>query len=148
MTQQLTWQQQQQASLTTNLAQSSRQLASQLKQLQQLEACLKMRSQILQDYERYQLLSTQESELERKFQKYQQLSERRGEFSHKLASLQSELRGQLRHYQAQLESLVQQESDLKGILSRTGKSKPRSRNYTKQGLSYKNLIASMLNPHL
>ena len=74
VTQQLTWQQQQQASLTTNLAQSSRQLASQLKQLQQLEACLKMRSQILQDYERYQLLSTQESELERKFQKYQQLS--------------------------------------------------------------------------
>jgi exonuclease SbcC len=32
--------------------------------------------------------------------------------------LQSELKGQLRHYQAQLESLVQQESDLKGILSR------------------------------
>ncbi len=120
VTQQLNWQQQQQASLTTNLAQSSRQLAIQQKQLQQLESCLTMRSQILQDYERYQLLSTQESELERKFQKYQQLSERRGEFSHKLASLQSELRGQLRHYQAQSESLTQQESDLKGILSRTG----------------------------
>jgi len=113
VTQQLTWQQQQQASLTANLAQSSRQLVSQQKQLQQLEACLKMRSQVLQDYESYQLLSTQESELERKFQKYQQLSERRGEFSHKLASLQSELRGQLRAYQAQLESLTQQESDLK-----------------------------------
>ncbi len=120
VTQQLTWQQQQQASLTANLAQSSRQLVSQQKQLQQLEACLKMRSQVLQDYESYQLLSTQESELERKFQKYQQLSERRGEFSHKLASLQSELRGQLRAYQAQLESLTQQESDLKRILSRTG----------------------------
>ena len=118
ISQQLNWQQQQQASLTTNLAQSSRQLASQQKQLQQLEASLNMRSLILQDYDRYQLLSTQEAELERKFQKYQQLIERRGEFSHKLASLQSELKGQLRHYQAQSEALVQQETDLKGILGR------------------------------
>lgn len=119
VSQQLTWQQQQQSAVTANAAQSSRQLANQQKQLQQLESCIALRSQILQDYERYQLLSTQEAELERKFQKYQHLSERRGEFSHKLASLQSELKGQLRHYQLQLESLLQQESDLKGILGRT-----------------------------
>ncbi|NUN63248.1 SMC family ATPase [Pseudanabaena biceps] len=118
VSQQITWQQQQQASLNGNLSQISRQLASQQKQLQQLESCLNLRSPILQDYERYQLLSQQESELERKFQKYQQLSDRRGEYSHKLASLQSELKGQLRHYLAQLEGLVQQENDLKGILSR------------------------------
>ena len=118
LTQQLTWQQQQQTSLTANLAQLERQLSSQHKQLQQLEGYLSQRSPILQDHDRYQLLSTQESELERKFQKYQQLSDRRGEFSHKLASLQSDLKGQLRHYQAQLETLVQQEGDLKGILSR------------------------------
>ncbi|MFN6066088.1 MAG: hypothetical protein ACK45T_02745, partial [Pseudanabaena sp.] len=85
-----------------NLTQIERQLASQQKQLQQLEVYLRERSLILQDYECYQLLSNQETELERKFQKYQQLSERRGDFSHKLASLQSELKGQLRHYQAQL----------------------------------------------
>ena len=118
LSQQLTWQQQQQATVTSSLSQIDRQLSSQRRQLQQLELCIATRSQILQNYERYQLLSTQESELERKFQKYQHLCDRRGEFSHKLASLQSELKGQLRHYQAQLESLVQQESDLKGILSR------------------------------
>lgn len=120
VSQQLTWQQQQQTSLNGNLSQLSQQLASQQKQFQQLESCLNLRSPILQDYERYQLLSQQESELERKFQKYQQLSDRRGEYSHKLASLQSELKGQLRHYLAQLEGLVQQENDLKGILSRAG----------------------------
>ena len=118
LSQQLTWQQQQQSSLTVNLTQSSRQLASQQRQLQQLEGYLAQRSPILQDHERYQLLCNQESELERKLQKYQQLCDRRGEFSHKLASLQSELKGQLRHYQAQLEGLVQQESDLNTILSR------------------------------
>jgi exonuclease SbcC len=118
VSQQLAWQQQQQSSLVSNLTQIERQLANQQKQLQQLEGYLRERSLILQDYERYQLLSTQESELERKFQKYQQLSERRGDFSHKLASLQSELKGQLRHYQAQLESLVQQETELQGVLSR------------------------------
>jgi exonuclease SbcC len=118
LTQQLTWQQQQQTSLTANLTQSSRQLVSQQKQLQQVEAHLQERSQIVQDHDRYQLLSAQESELERKFQKYQQLSDRRGEFSHKLASLQSDLKGQLRAYQAQLEALVQQQNDLKGILQR------------------------------
>ncbi|BBC24706.1 AAA family ATPase [Pseudanabaena sp. ABRG5-3] len=118
VSQQLTWQQQQHNSITGNLAQGSRQLTNLQKQLQQLEASLAQRSQILQDYERYQLLSTQESELECKLQKYQQLSDRRGEFSHKLTSLQSELKGQLRHYQAQLESLVQQETELKVILNR------------------------------
>ena len=118
LTQQLTWQQQQQASLTANLAQSARQLAGQQKQLQQLEAHLEKRSQISQDHDRYQLLSAQEAELERKFQKYQQLSDRRGEFSHKLASLQSDLKGQLRAYQAQLEALVQQQSDLRTVLKR------------------------------
>ncbi|MFN9858398.1 MAG: AAA family ATPase, partial [Pseudanabaena sp.] len=118
VSQQLIWQQQQQTSLSGNLTQIERQLASQQKQLQQLEVYLRERSLILQDYECYQLLSNQETELERKFQKYQQLSERRGDFSHKLASLQSELKGQLRHYQAQLESLVQQETDLQGVLSR------------------------------
>ncbi len=116
--QQLTWQQQQQTSLTANLAQSARQLASQQKQLQQLEAHLRERSTIIQDHDRYQLLSTQESELERKFHKYQQLSDRRGEFSHKLAGLQSDLKGQLRAYQAQLEALALQESDLQAILKR------------------------------
>ncbi|MFN6141282.1 MAG: AAA family ATPase [Pseudanabaena sp.] len=118
VSQQLIWQQQQQTSLSGNLTQIERQLASQQKQLQQIEVYLRERSLILQDYECYQLLSNQETELERKFQKYQQLSERRGDFSHKLASLQSELKGQLRHYQAQLESLVQQETDLQGVLSR------------------------------
>jgi exonuclease SbcC len=118
VSQQLTWQQQQHNSITGNLAQGSRQLTNLQKQLQQLESSLAQRSPILQDYERYQLLSTQESELERKLQKYQQLNDRRGEFSHKLTSLQSELKGQLRHYQAQLESLVQQETELKVILNR------------------------------
>ncbi len=118
VTQQLAWQQQQQTSLTANLAQSARQLAGQQKQLQQLEAHLGKRSQISQDHDRYQLLSTQEAELERKFLKYQQLSDRRGEFSHKLATLQSDLKGQLRAYQAQLEALVQQQSDLQIILKR------------------------------
>ena len=117
--QQLTWQQQQQSSLSANLMQSSRQLASQQRQLQQLGGYLAQRSQILQDYERYQLLCGQEADFERKFQKYQQLCDRRGEFSHKLTSLQSELKGQLRHYQAQFEGLFQQESDLKIILSRS-----------------------------
>jgi len=116
--QQLTWQQQQQSSLMANLTQSSRQLASQQRQLQQLEGYLAQRSPILQDHERYQLLCSQEADFERKLQKYQQLCDRRGEFSHKLTSLQSELKGQLRHYQAQLEGLVQQESDLKTILGR------------------------------
>ena len=147
LSQQLIWQQQQQTAITSNLSQIDRQLSSQRRQLQQLELCIATRSQILQNYERYQLLSTQESELERKFQKYQHLCDRRGEFSHKLASLQSELKGQLRHYQAQLESLVQQESDLKGILSRAPRSKRRSLNYTKQEPYYKSLIDSMLNPH-
>jgi exonuclease SbcC len=118
VSQQLTWQQQQHNSITGNLSQSSRQLANQSKQLQQLEGYLRERSTILQDHDRYQLLSNKESELERKFQKYQQLSDRRGEFSHKLASLQSELKAQLRAYQAQLESLKQQENDLQGILNR------------------------------
>ncbi|MBD2175594.1 SMC family ATPase [Pseudanabaena sp. FACHB-1998] len=118
VSQQLTWQQQQQNSLASNLAQIERQLTNQQKQLQQLEGYLLQRSPILQDYERYQLLSAQEAELDRKLQKYQQISDRRGEFSHKLASLQSDLKGQLRHYQAQLESLVQQESELQGIRSR------------------------------
>ncbi len=118
LTQQLTWQQQQQTSLTANLAQSARQLAGQQKQLQQLEAHLEKRSQIIQDHDRYQLLSAQEAELERKSPKYQQLSDRRGEFSHKLASLQSDLKGQLRAYQAQLEALAQQQSDLQTVLKR------------------------------
>ena len=116
--QQITWQQQQQTSITENLSQLSRQLVSQQKQLHQVEAHLGQRSQILQDYDRYQLLSSQETELEQKFQKFQQLSDRRGEFSHKLASLQSDLKGQLRHYQAQLEALVQQENDLQAVLKR------------------------------
>ncbi len=116
--QQLTWQKQQQTSLTNNLTQIERQLTSQRKQLQQLAEYLSQRSQILQDYERYQSLLTQELELESKLQKYQQLNERRGEFSHKLTSLQSELKGQLRHHQAQLEALVQQESELQSILNR------------------------------
>ncbi len=119
LTQQLTWQQQQHSSLSQNLAQMERQLASYTKRSQHLEAYIAQRSAILQDYERYQAISIQEAELEGKFQKYQQLSDRRGEFSHKLASLQSELKGQLRHYQAQLESLAQQEKELQTILSRS-----------------------------
>jgi len=119
LNQQIAWQQQQQAQLTNNIAQSSRQLASQQHQLQHLEKCLAQRAVILRDYERYQILSSQESELEHKFQKYQQLQERKNSFSHKLASLQSELQGQLRHYQAQLEGLLQQQQDLQVILKRS-----------------------------
>ncbi len=118
LTQQQNWQQQQYNALTNNMQQMERQFASQSKQLQNLEGLLGQRSQIIQDYERYQALAIQESDLERKFQKYQQLCDRRGEFSHKLASLQSELKGQLRHYQAQLEGLVQQQNDLQSVLHR------------------------------
>lgn len=116
--QQLTWLQQQQAGLTSNLMQTDRQLLSQRKQIQQLEVTLSQRSQILQDRDRYQLLAAQTAELECKFQTYQHLSDRRVDFSHKLTGLQTELKAQLRHYQSQLEALVQQDRDLQGILGR------------------------------
>ncbi|PZU99341.1 MAG: chromosome segregation protein SMC [Pseudanabaena sp.] len=119
LSQQLTWQQQQQTLLTNNIAQSSRQLAKQQSQLQHLEKYLVQRTVILRDYDHYQLLANQESELEQKFQKYQQLQERKHNLSHKLASLHSELQGQMRHYQAQLEGLLQQQQDLQTILKRS-----------------------------
>lgn len=119
LSQQMTWQRQQQALLTNNISQSSRQLANQQNQLQHLEESLAQRTAILRDYERYQILAHQESELEHKSQKYQQLQERKHSFSHKLTSLHSELQGQMRHYHAQLEGLLQQQQDLQAILKRS-----------------------------
>jgi exonuclease SbcC len=118
VSQQLTWQQQQHQTLLQNLGQIERQLINQNKQLQQLEDCLSQRSSILQNYERYQLLVEQEIELEQKLPKYQQLMSRRQDLSHQLTGLQSDLKGQLRHYQAQVEALTNQQQDLQNILSR------------------------------
>ncbi|MDX2257252.1 MAG: SMC family ATPase [Pseudanabaenaceae cyanobacterium bins.39] len=118
VSQQLTWQQQQHQALIQNVGQIERQLLNQKRQLQQLEDCIAQRGSILPNHDRYQLLADQERELEQKFQKYQQLISRRQDLSHRLTSLQSDLKGQLRHYQAQLEALTNQQQDLQNTLSR------------------------------
>jgi len=117
--QQLGWQQQQQQKLEADLTRSNQQLITQQQQLSSLEALLGQAQTIDQNFTHYQDLTAQELSLNQKFQQHQKFDRDRQQILQQLASLQSELKGQLRHHQAQLEALIQQQQELQVILDKS-----------------------------
>lgn len=116
--QQITWQQRERSQLQQESERLARQAQQQEQQVQNLAALLTQSDRIQQDYERYQQLVAQEASQNQKLQQYQKLTKEHHAIAQQVAARQSELKGQLRHYEAQSESLVQQQQELQAILAK------------------------------
>jgi DNA repair protein SbcC/Rad50 len=114
--QQLNWLHKERSQLQVEIERLTQQAKQQSQQVQNLASLLAQSDRIQQDYEHYQQLTTQEAVQNQKLQQYQSLTQQHTALSQQLATRQSELKGQLRHDLAQLESLQQQQQELQGIL--------------------------------
>jgi DNA repair protein SbcC/Rad50 len=114
--QQLSWQRKERSQLQVEIDRLTQQAQQQHQQVQSLSSLLAQSDRIQQDYAHYQQLTTQETVQNQKLQQYQSLTQQHTALSQQLATRQSELKGQLRHDRAQLESLQQQQQELQGIL--------------------------------
>jgi exonuclease SbcC len=116
--QQITWQQRERSQLHQESERLSQQTRQQEQQVQSLAALLSQSDRIQQDYERYQRLVAQEANQNQKLQQYQKLTKEHNAIAQQVAACQSEMKGQLRHYEAQIESLMQQQQELQSILAK------------------------------
>jgi len=114
----LHWHQQQARQIQTEIERSQQQIDRQYQQIKTLETLLTNQEQITNGYHNYQQLAQQELTYNQKLQKFQKISSDRTNLQQQLAEKKSELKGNLRHYQAQLEALTTQKQDLQNILNR------------------------------
>lgn len=116
--QSLNWQQQKFQQLQTEITRLQQQVDQQYQQIKNLESLLTNQDLITREYQNYQNLATQEQAYNQKLQQYQKVSRDRTNLHQQLAEKKSEINGSLRHYQAQLEALMQQKQDLQNTLNR------------------------------
>ncbi len=116
--QQLSWRHKERSQLQVEIDRLAQQAQLQQQQVQSLTSLLAKSDRIQQDYERYQQLTSQEAIQNQKLQQYQGLTQQYTALNQQLANRQSELKGQLRHDRAQLESLQQQQQELQGVLTK------------------------------
>ncbi|AFY73700.1 ATPase involved in DNA repair [Synechococcus sp. PCC 7502] len=112
------WQQQQTQQLNSEIARLQQQVDQQYQQIKNLENLLNHQETITNQYRHYQQLANQEAAYNHKLQQYQKISGDRTHIQQQLAEKKSELNGSLRHYQAQLELIMQQKQDLQNILNK------------------------------
>ncbi|MBD1860370.1 MULTISPECIES: exonuclease subunit SbcC [Trichocoleus] len=116
--QQLTWQQQQQRSLNQDYRRLQQDLASAQHQEQELAALLGQEEAIAAGYAQFQSLQVQEEEQSAKFQAHQSAQTQRQRLQQQQAQQIGEIKDQLRHLEAQLEALRQQEQDVQHTLNK------------------------------
>ncbi len=114
----LNWQQQKAQQLQSEISRLQQQVDQQYQHLKKLEILLTNQETITREYHNYQQLASQEIAYNQKLQQYQKISGDRTNIQQQLAEKKSDLNGTLRHYQAQLEALIQQKQDLQNILNK------------------------------
>ena len=114
----LNWQQQKADQLQSEILRLQHQLDRQYQQIKNLENLFANQEEIIREYQNYQNLAKHEIIYNQKLQEYQKITSDRTSYQQQLAEIKSELNGTLRHYQAQLESLIQQQQDLQNILNK------------------------------
>ncbi len=117
--QNLDWQQQKLDQIQSETLRLQQQSDRQYQEIKILENLLTNQEIITKEYHNYQHLAQQETSYNQRLQQYQKILCDRTNLQQQLAEKKSELKGNLRHYQAQLEALISQQQDLQNILNRT-----------------------------
>ncbi len=116
--QQLTWQQQQQRHLEQDCQRLQQELTIAQQQQQQLGALLQQEAAIVAGYQHFQTLQAHEEALSTRFQAHQGAQAQRQQYQHQQNELLAKLQRQHQQFEAQLEALVQQETELHQTLSK------------------------------
>lgn len=113
----LTGHQQQYQNLTQENQRLQQELASTQKQQQELQALLRQDSEIAAGIVRFQQLQAQEEELSTQFKAFQEAQTRRHQLQEQQRQLAGQLQGKIQQVQAQLDTLEQQEKELRDVLA-------------------------------
>ncbi|PLS68702.1 MAG: chromosome segregation protein SMC [Cyanobacteria bacterium M5B4] len=118
LTQRLEWLQNQEQQLNQDIDKLTLQARLQYQQCQQLEAIIKQRSVIIENYHKYEQITAQLVVMNQKYSQFQLLTDRKQKLLQQLSKIETEIKLQICQYQTQLENLVSQQKQLQKIIDR------------------------------